>query len=304
MNRLSVIVASLFALLILLSGGAATGCGGGSGSTGTGSTNGTNGDGTVLTGRVVSIVTGGPVTPAPSVQTDEGRVTASADGSFAVDARAGTETVLIDTPSFGVFSFTGTAVSEVTTDLGDLYVGPQRVTLTGILRSGTAGAVISGGTVTFGGRRANTDANGRFTLSDVAYAPDTTAAFLGIVGTARAPGFIAGEFTTQGRTPTAGALDLGEVLLTPESDPSPPGLPFTIFGTVSPFSAAPGTVVSLRSGTTEVRRTTVGNDATYGFWVAPGTYTVTFTKGTRTAGPFTVTLADTTSVVPLNATLP
>lgn len=301
MNRLSILVASLLALVVLLSGGAVSGCGGGSG--GTTGTTGTPSD-TVLTGRVLSIVTGGPVSPAPSVQTDEDRVTASADGSFAVEARAGVETVLVDTSSFGVFSFTGTAVSDATTDLGDLYVGPQRVTLTGTLRNSSTGAAVSGGTVTFAGRRATTNASGGFTLSDVAYAPDTTAAFLGIVGTARATGFIAGEFTTQGRTPTGGTLALGEVLVTPESDPNPPGLPYTIFGSVSPFSAAPGTVVSLRLGNTEVRRTTVGSDATYGFWVAPGTYTVTFTKGTRVAGPFTVTLADTTSVVRRDATLP
>ncbi|RYG86692.1 hypothetical protein EON77_03350, partial [bacterium] len=184
-----------------------------------------------------------------------------------MNASAGNVNLLVDTTEFGVFTFAQTAVSSTTVDAGDLYVGPSKVTVSGTLRSGANGAAISGGTVTFAGRRTTTNASGRFTLTDVAYAPSAPSAFLGLVGAARATGFLLGEFTTQGAVPTNGVLELGDVSLSPESDPTPPGLPFNVLGTVSPFADASGTVVSLSQNGTEVRRTSVANDATYGFWV-------------------------------------
>ena len=291
------------ALLILLSGSIA-GCGGGSGGT-SGGTATSGGGATRLTGRVLSIVTGGPLSPVPAVQAGSNRVNAGPDGAFLIASGSGSVSLLVDTAAFGVFSFPETAVSGVTTDVGDLFVGPERVSVTGTVRDAASGAGLPGALLDFGGRRAVSNADGSFTIADVAYSSASTAGFLGLVGNARKDGYVAVQFTANNNLPNGGTVSIGDVLLSANSDPSPPGLPFTVFGTVSPNALAVGAIVHLYDATgTEVRRFTVGNDAQYRFFVAPGAYTVTAESGGRTAGPFGVTLAITTDVVRRDVAFP
>ena len=288
--------------LVLLSSSILTGCGGG-GSTGT--TGGpTSGGGAVVTGRVLSAVTGAPVVPAPSIQTTSGRVSADEDGAFTAETRVGATSIIVDTASFGVFTFTTLPAGSDTTDVGDLYVGPERVTVTGTLRDSGTNAAIANASVDLAGRRAVTDFNGRFTLTEIAYSSTSPGTFLGYQGNAAATGYVNVTFGVGGNVPTGGTLDLGTITLTQQSDSTPPGTPATIFGTVLPAAVAPGTLVSLRSGETEVRRFTVGANGQYAFFVGPGAYTLTFTNGNRTLGPIAVTLTSSTDVQRRDVTLP
>lgn len=287
-----------FLLLLVAIATLLAGCGGGGGGPAPSSAK--------ITGRVLSIVTGGALTPAPSVQAGTTRTTTAADGSFLVSAKPGTSTVSVDTPSFGVFVFdTPPAVSGGTVDAGDLYVGPERVTVTGTVTN-PSGAALAGASITFGGRRATTGADGRFTLNEVAYSSASPAGFLGLIGTATRTDYVAAQFGPNGDQPTNGTLDIGTIVLSPQSDPTPPGTPFTIYGFVRPSNRAVGAVASLRdAGGTEVRRFTIGTNAQYAFFVAPGSYTLTVTPTSGgAAGPFPITLASTTDVQRRDVDLP
>ncbi len=300
-SLLGPLFALVLALLVLVSGTVA-GCGGGSGgSTGTTGTTG----GTRLTGRVLSIVTGGPLLPAPGVQSGGNRVSAGPDGAFLLASNAGAVDLLVDTAAFGVLTFPANAASGATTDVGDLFVGPERITVSGTVRDATSGAGLAGTAVNFGGRRAVTGADGAFSLAGVAYSSASTAGFFGLVGNARKDGYVAVQFTAGNNLPSGGAVNLGDVLLSPNSDPNPPGLPFTIFGSVTPAALASGAIVHLRDASgAEVRRYTVGADGQYRFFVAPGAYAVSAESGARAAGPFSVTLATTTDVVRRDVAFP
>lgn len=304
MNKLiAPVVVALLALLIALSGTIA-GCGGGSGTT-----NGTNGGGTTrLTGRVLSIVTGGPLSPAPAVQAGNSRVGAGPDGSFLIASNTGPVNLLVDTAAFGVFTFGQTALSGATTDVGDLFVGPEKVSVTGTVRDAGSGAGLANVALDLGGRRAVSNSDGTFAIPDVAYSSASTAGFLGLVGNARRDGYVGVQFTANNNLPSGGnggTVAIGDILLSANSDPSPPSLPFTIFGTVSPGTLAPGAIVHLvNSSGVEVRRFTVGSDSQYRFFVAPGAYTLTAESGARTAGPFSVVLATTTDVVRRDVAFP
>src|SRR5688572_10897098 len=114
----------LLCLLVLLI--ALTGCGGGGG----GNTGG--GTGATITGRVLRVDTGGATNPPASVQVgSRSTLTSVVDGSFSLAVPPGTTSVLVDTQSsLGVFTFTFPAASG-TQDVGDLWVGPEKVTLSG-----------------------------------------------------------------------------------------------------------------------------------------------------------------------------
>lgn len=294
LSRRNFLAIPIFAGLILGTVGTVgtIGCGGGSGgSTGSGSTTGNS-----VSGRVLSIVTGGPVSPAPAVQTPRDRETATDDGSFLVGTNLGATSLTIDSSAFGIWNFT-TVPASGTTDVGDLWIGPERVSVSGTVKNAASGEAIPGATILFGGRIATAGMDGTFTLSEVAYSSASPAAFLGLVGTARATGFISTQFTTNGNSPSAGTAIVGDILLSPQSDPTPPGVPYTIYGIVTPIGSTAGTIASLKnSGGTEIRRYTVSTDGRYSFFVAPGSYNLTFTRGTTTMGPYTVTLSSSTDV--------
>ncbi|HEY0865741.1 MAG TPA: carboxypeptidase regulatory-like domain-containing protein [Fimbriimonas sp.] len=286
---------SLLFVLIALLALALAGCGGGGGS-------GSPGGQTVrVTGYVVSVESGGAIAPRPTVQIGSASVQADVnDGSFAIDAPKGSTEVLVTTEAYGTFRFTVPPLVEEGTDLGVLWVGPQKVTVTGTVVDATSNARIPGATVLFGGQRTTANAQGEFTIPNVAYAPN--GAFGSIQGTARANGYFAGSFTAEGLTPSGGRVDVGTVLLTPVGDDTPPPGPYNIWGRVTPAADAPGATVVLSEGGNAIRQTTVGQDGRYFFWVPAGTYTLSFTKGNLSAGA-TVSLTDSNQVVQKDVTL-
>lgn len=272
-------------------------CGGGGG--GGGAT------GITLTGRVLSIVTGGSLNPGVIVQSTNGTTatTSIVDGSFSVASPASATSLLANAGSLGVFTFTFPAATQTTTDVGDLWVGPEKVTVVGTLRDAASGNGIAGGKVQFGGQNAVTDSTGQFAIANVAYSSTSTAGFLGLVGTAQATGFFPNTYTSNGNTAVSGLVDVGIVLLSPLSDTTPPGGPYTIWGKISPAASALGTIVTLKQAGTAIRQFTVGTDGRYQFWVPTGTYTIEYRNGGLTAPTQTVTLATSSDVIQKDVTL-
>lgn len=264
MNRLLILLTLLAAF--------ALGCGGGGGGTG-------GGGSTVITGRVVWLPTGSAPSPSATVQIGSRSVPSDpSDGSFqlSIDPGATQVTVVYSPPGGATVSFTFTVPAlTADTDLGDLWIGPEKVTVVGKVLSAADGAPVSGALVRFGGQTGLSGADGSFSLSPVAYSKDDLGVFLGIEGQASRPGFLAGSFLAQSEA-VGGVVDVGEVLLTPESSNEPPGLPTNLFGRVFPAEDAPGTVITLLQGGNPIRQATVGSDQRYRFWAEPGTYTLRF----------------------------
>jgi hypothetical protein len=281
----------LIGLILLILIVCACGGGGGGGLT----TNAT------LVGRVLDVRTGGPISPAATVQAGSQTTTTAADGSFQFSVATGTTSATVDAGALGAFTYTFPAASGVT-DVGDLWVGPQKITVTGRVLDSTNNNGVEGATVSFAGQRGTTNAVGTFILHNVAYSSANQAAFWGIVGSATAPNYFKVDFTVSGKTPTGGTLTTDDIRMTPSSDDTPPNFPFTIWGKISPSANATGTIVTLKQAGTAVRVYNVGGDGAYYFWVVPGTYTIEAQKGALAAND-TATLTQTNQVIQKDLTL-
>ena len=235
--------------------------------------------------------------PAATVQAGQTSVdTSLVDGSFVISAPMNSTSVIVNTGTlYGTTTFTFPALLG-TTDIGDLWVGPVQVVVSGQALDSSTGNPIANATVSYAGRNATTNASGNFSLIGIAYSNTTQAAFWGIVGTIRATGFYAQSFTTSGYTASSGIVSLPGIYLTPTNDPDPPPSPYTIHGRVLPTPGSAGTVVTLWSGSTPIRVFNVDTDGGYSFWVGPGSYTITYQNGTLTAPTQNVTVDSQTDV--------
>ena len=260
-------------------------CGGGGGSTPVTTIN--------LLGRVINVSTGQGLKGATlQVGTNTFTITAT-DGSFSFPIQSTGGTLIVNS---GVSTITGWSftvpASSTDVDLGDLYVGPSRVTMVGSTKDSTNGNAVASATIKFAGQNATSAADGSFTLNNVAFDPANTATFGNIQGTANANNYFQSTFTATGATVSGSTVTLNTILMIPQGSSAPPGTPNDLFGNITPSALANGTVVSVYSGSALVRQTTVGVSGSYGFWVPPGTYKVTFANGTHTAPDANVTLAD------------
>ncbi|MBV6457759.1 MAG: hypothetical protein HONBIEJF_00878 [Fimbriimonadaceae bacterium] len=284
----------LFALLVLI------GCGGGGGGGGTD----TGGGGSrLLVGRVLWVPTGAPTNPESTVQV--GTATAQTnldDGSFEIAApETATEIVVVwrATPNSSpvVFTFPVAAGSD-TTDLGDLWIGPETTTVTGRVLSTADNVPIADAEVSFGGRSTKTGIDGTWTLTNIAYSSTDLASFLGIQGKVSKAGFNATTFfPVQGAI--GGVVTIPDILMSPESDPDPPPSPFNIWGTVSPSEFASGTIVQLLENGVPIRQFTVGADGKYAFWIVAGNYVIRANNpgNGKTAADQSVTLPSSDTVI-------
>jgi len=274
------------------------GCGGGGGGTGGG------GGSTTVTvlGRVIWIVNGGAVSPVATVRIGSvSTTTNAADGGFNLDIPAGATSLTVSTtvagaPIIRTFTFPAAAAS---TDLGDLFIGPEEVSVTGRAVSSASGAGIAGARVTLGGRSATAGADGRFTISGVAYSSTSQAVFLGLQGVASATGYFSGFFAP----PTGavgGVVAVGDVSLVPTGGITPPPLPANLSVTVAPSGA--GSAVEVLSGAVVIRTGTADASGKAGFWLPVGTYTVRAAKAAQT-GSSPVTITTTNSQTSINVTL-
>jgi len=258
----------------------------------------------VLVGRVLQVSTGGAPNPQASVQVGSASVlTDVTDGSFTLTVTPGATSITVDSRgSSGVWTFTIPAASG-TQDVGDLWIGPDRVALKGKVVRSTDGSPISGAIVEFGGKTGTTNAGGLFTLPEVAYSAANQTAFWGIVGSVRAANFFRNDFTASPNVAVSGVVTVNDIPLTPSNDTDPPPPAYNIWGHVLPSSDAPGTVVTLKQAGTPVRVVNVGSTGVFTFWITPGTYTIEALKGSRT-GTATVTLTAPNQVVQKDVTLP
>ena len=261
-----------------------------------------------ITGRVLDIATGGPTTNPSTVQSSTATVnTAIVDGSFTVGGAKGESSLLVSAPSllhYPVFTYNFQALNQSVNDAGDLWVGPEKVTVTGTVENAADNTPIAGALVRFGGQMATTDASGTFNVLNVAYSSANTSGFLGLVGQVGKTNFLDNQFTPAGNTAIAGVVSVGVILMSPVDSNTPPPPPFNIWGLISPSSLASGTIVTLKdSGGTPVRRFTVGVDARFQFWVQAGQYTIDFANGTHTAPTQNVTLNNNSDVIRRDATL-
>jgi hypothetical protein len=259
-------------------------------------------------GRVLDVSTGAPFNRAATVQSSIGVVnTVIADGSFNASVSSGTTNLTVTPPvavSYPSFLFTFAPLTLAQNEVGDLWVGPEKVTVTGTVRNAANGNPVASAPVRFGGQLGITNASGVFSIPNVAYSSANTASFLGLVGRIDATGFFANEFTTGGNLATSGTVSVGELLLTPLDSETAPGLPYTIWGNILPRANANNTVITLKdAGGATIRRFTAGSDGRYQFWVPVGVYRLEFQNGTLTAPAQNVTLNTSTDVVQANANL-
>jgi len=288
-----VLIAVLFALI---------GCGGGGG--GGGTTVGT----IAIRGTVLWLATGGAPSPAATVQAGSNATTTNtADGSFTVNAPAGTSSVLVlFQPSGGdpvTFRFNfAPGTSDV--ELGDLVIGAQKVAVVGKVLRSTDSSAISGAVVRFAGREGTTLSDGSYRLEDVAYDPNALGSFAALEGRVSATGFFPKAFN-----PVSGAVadvvEIDDLLLSSDTGNTPPDLPYTIFGTVGPSNLANGTVVTLWLAGVPIRQFTTSGNGQYGFWVEPGNYVVSFQNPTnsKTAPDQAANLESNVQVLRRDATL-
>ncbi len=294
MRALKLLVAAALLLVVLV------GCGGGGG--------GTPPSPATVTGRVVWIETGSA--PSPAATVTAGGATASTDvvdGSFSIQVPVGTTSLTVSYTATGssapvVRSFTfPAATSGGSSDVGDLYIGPQTVKVRGSVVDVSNGAAIVGAQVSMAGRNATTQADGSFELVGVAYSDASLAVFLGLQGEVTATSYFA-QFFSPPSGAVAGVVDVGPLELTAVSSGTPPGLPYNVDGTVLPAADGAGAKVELISGTTAIRTTTADGAGKFQFWAPAGAYTVKATKGSLT-GTASLTVLSTGSVQTVSVTL-
>ncbi len=254
---------------------AAVGCGGGGGGGSVPAT---------LVGRVIDVQTGGPPNPAANVGVPGAPsvATSLADGSFVVSTNAGASQLLVTSQiGYPSFTFTTSPASGIT-DVGDLWVGPSKVSVHGRALDSSTSLPITAASVTFGGGRTTSAADGTFNVPNVAYSATTQAAFWGILGNVQATNYFDQGFTAAPNLAVGGVVSVGDILVTPSNNSNPPPSPFDIVGRVLPVGTSSGTVVTLSLNGTPVRQFDVGADGVYTFWVAPNAtaYVVTFSHPT------------------------
>ena len=264
------------------------------------------GAGSTITGNVLEIETLNPPSPAVTVQSSSGTTTtALADGSFTVSAPLGSTTVtVVSAGADGAFTFHFPATTMASTNIGDLYIGPQKVTLTGKVLKAADQTAVPGALVSFAGQSGTTDSTGTYTMAEVAYSSTNNAGFYSLTGTVQATGYVNATFSTAPNVPDANnVITLPSILLSPTSDPNPPGDPYNLWGVISPAAKAAGTIVTLKLHGTPIRQYTVTDTQQYYFWVTPGTYVLSFKNGTLTATDQSVTISATDDVERRDATL-
>lgn len=284
---------ALLGVMFALVAGCGGGGGGGGGSTGT----------TIsILGRIIWIENGGAPSPQATVRIGERTtLTNTVDGGFNIDVPAGASsltvsTTIAGTPIIRTFNFPAASASV---DLGDLFIGPSEVSITGRVVDSTNGTGVAGARVSIAGRTAVAAANGTFTITQVAYSSTSLSVFLGLQGTASGTNYFTGFFSPPAGA-VGGVVDAGSVSLVPTGGDSPPPLPTNLTVTVAP-SGSSSSVEVLLAGT--VIRTGITDAAgKASFWLPAGTYTVRATKAAQN-GTAPVTITSPSSQTSVNVTL-
>ncbi|MEX2243513.1 MAG: hypothetical protein WD716_06655 [Fimbriimonadaceae bacterium] len=238
----------------------------------------------VLVGRVLWIESNAAPDPVASVTSGGNSTTTDVvDGSFQLDTALGATNATISWSDGGapvVFTFTFPPASGVV-DIGDVYIGPDTVTVHGTVIDSSSGLPVEGALVKLAGRSAITAANGEFNVLDVAYSNAAPAAFGDLIGEVSMVLYVTRQFSPPVNA-VAGVVEVGTLQITPESAGDPPPLPANITGRILPLPAGAGALVELLDGPTVIRSTIADGAGEYRFWVGVGTYTVRATSGLLT----------------------
>ncbi len=278
----------LLALLLF-----AVGCGGGSGGGGSSAT---------IVGRVLWIETNAVTSPAASVAVGPATTTTDLiDGSFVLAVAAGSASLTVSfsetgssTPIVRTFTFAPVAG---TVDVGDLYIGPETVTVHGTVVDASDQQPVQGASVKLAGRRATTGANGEFSLLLVAYSSTSPAAFGDLVGEVTEPNYVTRHFSPP-TSAVGGVVEVGAIEVSPLSFEVPPPIPANVTGTVLPVNNGAGALVELLEGVNVVRTTTADGAGQFRFWIGVGNYTVRATNGALSGtSPVSVTSVNFQKVV-------
>lgn len=268
---LSLLIVTLFALL--------TGCGGGGGGGPV-----VNGKATSVTGILLRAEDNSPVVGA-TVTISGSSTTSAADGSFtlpSVPSNATSATITPkapDLPRTLILALT----PKVANNLGNIFTSKTGYTASAV---GTVAAPINGAqqpvgnaTVTIAGTQVKSGTDGSFRIDHlpVGLGADLNTA----IGSITTPNFAVKQIFTQNLL-VAGVNQLGIQLLGAPVGNIPPGVPYTIKGTVTVGGkpAPAGLNVSITaSGGQPLGSTTTDASGNYSFWVVTGTYAVTVTSG-------------------------
>jgi hypothetical protein len=237
-----------------------------------------------VTGRILSVTTGGAPNPAASVQI--GRVTAlteAGSGTFVLQAAKDASSLIVSQPGILTFVFSLLPITAPT-DLGDFWIGPEVVNIVGTVLDAQSGLGVPQASVSFAGRKTLTQQNGDFVLENVAYDSNSQFVFFGIIGRVEKEGYVTAEFNAN-QNPVQNIITLPPILLAPTSDPIPPGPPFNLWGIVTVQGGnSSGTIVSLIFQGSTFRLQNLTSDGKYLFWVPPADYILRFEKsGFQTA---------------------
>lgn len=267
---LSALILTLFGLIM--------GCGGGS--------NGpvVIGKATSVTGIVLRAEDNTPVVGA-TVTISGATTTTAADGSFTLASVTSTATSGTLTPKAPDLPRTLTLAltPRITNNLGNIFTSKTGYTASA---AGTVAAPINGAqqpvgnaTVTIAGTQVKSGADGSFRIDHlpVGLGADLNTA----IGTISAPNFATKQIFTQNIL-IAGVNQLGIQLLGAPVGTTPPGLPYTIKGTVTvsgkPAAAGLNVSISVNNGQA-LGSTTTDAGGNYFFWVVTGDYIITATSG-------------------------
>jgi hypothetical protein len=255
-----------------------TGCGGGGGFFGPSA---------LLQGRVVLVGTGQPPNPPATVIVGGQSVrTSTQEGAFQLRVPTTATQLTVRTQGLPDFTFTLPPLQAgQTVDLGDLYVGARTIAVQGRIVDALTQQPVGEATVSLLGQRAQSNpTTGRFTLNGIAYDPDGV---LDPEGEVRKTGYFPRRFLAD-QPVIDGVMEIGDLLLLPETDDNPPGQPGNVRGVVQvPASDAVGVRIDVYTPPDAL----IANESVilsqpsgaFRLWLLPGNYRLVFTKGARTA---------------------
>jgi hypothetical protein len=255
-----------------------TGCGGGGGFFGPSA---------LLQGRVVLVSTGQPPNPPATVIVGGQSVrTSTQEGTFQLRVPTTATQLVVRTPGLPDFTFTLPPLQAgQTVDLGDLYVGVRTIAVQGRIVDALTQQPVGEATVSLLGQRAQSNpTTGRFTLNGVAYDPEGV---LDPEGEVRKTGYLPRRFLAD-QPVIDGVMEVGDLLLLPETDDNPPGQPGNVRGVVQVPLDTP---VGARIDVYTPPDAPIANESVilsqpsgaFRLWLLPGNYRLVFTKGARTA---------------------
>ena len=138
-------------------------------------------------------------------------------------------------PIVRTFTFAGVTAD---TDLGDLFVGPEEVTLTGTVQDSTTNQGLSGVLLKIAGRQAISASDGSFAIPGVAFSSNTQTVFFGLQGIATRTNFFESNFS-----PTSSPIN-GTTAAATRNGPPPP------IGPTTPSPGSPARSTPRRSSRT------------------------------------------------------